>query len=77
MIDIEDIHPIVEDILNALTFRQKSVIANMNEEHLDYLQYAFDMYISDKAPDDEEKRREITKLLWEVCKKSHKIHSLK
>ena len=29
MTDIEDIHPMVEDILNALTFRQKSVIANM------------------------------------------------
>ena len=76
MSDIEDIHPIVEDILNALTFRQKSVIANMDEENLDYLQYAFDKYISDKAPDDEGKRREIMKLLWEVCKKSHRIHSL-
>jgi len=76
MSDIEDIHPIVEDILSSLTFRQKSVIANMNEENLDYLQYAFDRYISKKAPDDEDKRREIMKLLWEVCKKSHRIRSV-
>lgn len=64
------------DILSALTFREKSIIANMDADSLDYLQYAFDRYISDKAPDDEGRGREIMRRLWFVCRETHKIRSV-
>jgi hypothetical protein len=49
---------IVTDILSAMSLKEKSLIANMDEKSLPYLQYAFDVYLSRNIGDDPETGQE-------------------
>ena len=68
-----DMDRIVTDILSAMSLKEKSLIANMDEKSLPYLQYAFDVYISRKIGDDPEAGREIMQRIWQTLKETHRI----
>ena len=71
--DTLDIDRIVADILSAMPLKEKSLIANMDEKSLPYLQYAFDVYISRKIGDDPETGREVMKRIWQTLQDTHRI----
>ena len=73
----DDIDEFVADILSTMSLKEKSLIANMDEESLPYLQYAFDVYISRDIGDDPETGREIMKRVWQTLKKTHRIRLVK
>ncbi len=64
---------IVADILSGMSLKEKSLIAQMDEKSLPYLQYAFDVYISKTAGDDQETGREIMKRVWQTLQETHRI----
>ena len=68
-----DMPRIVADILSGMSLKEKSLIANMDEKSLPYLQYAFDVYISKDAGDDPQTGREIMKRVWQTLKETHRI----
>jgi hypothetical protein len=71
--DPVDMDRIVTDILSAMSLKEKSLIANMDEKSLPYLQYAFDVYISRNIGDDPETGRKIMQRIWQTLKKTHRI----
>lgn len=64
---------IVADILSGMSLKEKSLIAHMDEKSLPYLQYAFDVYISKDAGNDQETGREIMKRIWQALQETHRI----
>jgi hypothetical protein len=68
-----DMQRVVADILSGMSLKEKSLIAQMDENSLPYLQYAFDVYISKKAGDDPETGREIMKRIWQTLQETHRI----
>ena len=64
---------IVADILSGMSLKEKSLIAQMDEKSLPYLQYAFDVYISKNTGDDSETGREIMKRVWQTLQETHRI----
>lgn len=72
-----DMDRIVETILSGMTLKEKSLIANMDENSLPYLQYAFDVYISRDIGEDPDAGREIMKRVWQKLQKTHRIRIVK
>ena len=72
-----DIQRIVASILSGMSLKEKSLIAQMDEKSLPYLQYAFDVYISKKAGDDPETGREIMKRIWQTLQETHRIRIIR
>ena len=68
-----DLDRIVYDIIAAMSLKEKSLIANMDEKSLPYLQYAFDVYISRDIGDDPERGQEIMKRVWQTLHATHRI----
>ena len=68
-----DMQRTVADILSGMSLKEKSLIAQMDEKSLPYLQYAFDVYISKNAGDDPETGREIMKRVWQTLQETHRI----
>jgi hypothetical protein len=72
-----DLDRIVYDIIAAMSLKEKSLIANMDEKSLPYLQYAFDVYISPNVGDDPEMGRRIMRRVWQVLQATHRIRLVK
>ena len=72
-----DMQRIVADILSGMSLKEKSLIAQMDEKSLPYLQYAFDVYISKDIGDDPETGQEIMKRVWQTLKETHRIRLVK
>jgi hypothetical protein len=68
-----DMDRIVTDMLSTMSLKEKSLIANMDEKSLPYLQYAFDVYISQNIGDNPETGREIMKRIWQTLQATHRI----
>ncbi len=64
---------IVAQILSDMSLKERSLIANMDEQSLPYLQYAFDIYISRAIGDDPQTGREVIKRVWQTLQKTHRI----
>ena len=72
-----EIDQIVSEILFFMSFRDKSIIANIDEDAIPSLRYAFDKYISMKVPADDGAGRDITKRIWMACRETHRLRALK
>ena len=72
-----DLDRIVYDIIAAMSLKEKSLIANMDEKSLPYLQYAFDVYISKNAGDDAKMGGTIMRRVWQVLQATHRIRLVK
>ena len=68
-----EIDRIVADILASMSLKEKALIANMDEESLPYLQYAFDVYISREVSDDPETGKAVMRRLWRTLHATHRI----
>lgn len=71
-----DIDQIVADVLAGMSLKEKSLIANMDEKSLPYLQYVFDIYISREIGDDPDTGREIMRRVWQALQETHRIRLL-
>ena len=72
-----DLDRMVYEIISAMSLKEKSLIANMDEKSLPYLQYAFDVYISRSGGDDPEIGRKIMRRVWQVLQATHRIRLVK
>jgi hypothetical protein len=77
MIHSSDIGQIVQDILADMPLKEKAAIANMDEDKVPLLQYAFDVYLSDKLGMDDEMSKDIMQWIWEVLQETHRIRCSK
>jgi hypothetical protein len=68
-----DVALIVTEILSAMSLKEKSLIANMDEKSLPYLQYAFDVYISRRIGDDTQTGQRIMRQIWQRLQETHRI----
>jgi predicted transcriptional regulator YdeE len=63
----------VADILSGMSLKEKALIANMDEKSLPYLQYAFDVYLSQDVGDNPETGQEIMRRIWQTLQQTHRI----
>ena len=68
-----DINRTVADILSGMSLKEKSLIANMDDKSLPYLQYAFDVYLSQGVGDTPETGQEIMRRIWQTLQETHRI----
>ncbi|MDX2452510.1 hypothetical protein [Desulfosarcina sp.] len=54
MINPSNINQIVQEILADIPLKEKAIIANIEEDKVPYLQYAFDTCIKDQLGEDDE-----------------------
>ena len=67
----------VQDILSAMSLKEKALIANMDARSLPYLQYAFDVYISKAIGEDPQAGQKIMRRVWQTLQKTHRIRLVK
>ncbi|WP_155314654.1 hypothetical protein [Desulfosarcina alkanivorans] len=72
-----DMDRMVADILSGMSLKEKSLIANMDEKSLPYLQYAFDVYLGRDVGDDPETGKEIMRRIWQTLQQTHRIRLVK
>ncbi len=72
-----DIERIAAGILSGMSLKEKSLIANIGEKSLPYLQYAFEVYISRNVGDDPETGAEIMKQIWRTLQRTHRLRLVK
>jgi hypothetical protein len=68
---------IVQDILADMPLRDKAAIANLDEQDVKYLQYAFDVCVTGKLGEDHEEGKEVMYRIWEVLQETHRVRSVK
>jgi len=69
----QDIDEVVLDILDGMSLREKAAIAQLDEEDLPYLQYAFDVFVGE----DDDFGKDVMHLIWQVLQKTHRIRSVR
>ena len=68
---------IVQEILADMPLKEKTAIANLDEDKVPYLQYAFDVCVSSQLEKDDEMSKDVMHRIWEVLQETHRIRSLK
>jgi hypothetical protein len=72
MTNPSDIDQIVQDILADMPLKEKAAIANLDEDKVPYLQYAFDVYLKQLGKDDE-MSKDVMHRIWEVLQETHRV----
>ena len=72
-----DIDQIVQDILADMSLKEKVAIANLDEEDVKYLQYAFDVCVIGKLGDDPDEAKDVMHRIWKVLQETHRVRSVK
>ena len=57
---------IVQEILADLTLRDKAAIANLDEEDVRFLQFAFDVCVTGKLGEDHEEGKDVMYRIWKL-----------
>ncbi|MDB4304015.1 hypothetical protein N9934_04430 [Desulfosarcina sp.] len=73
MSDSKNIDQIVQDILTDMPLKEKAAIANLEEDKVPYLQYAFDICVRSQLGKDDEMSKDVMHRIWEVLKATHRI----
>ena len=73
MPDSNNIDQIVRDILADMPLKEKAIIANLDEDKVWYLQYAFDVCIRGQLGEDDEMRKDVMHRTWEVLQRTQRI----
>jgi len=66
MSDSSEIDQIVRDILADMPLKEKAAIANLDEDKVPYLQYAFHVCIRGQLGKDDEMSKDVMHRIWEV-----------
>jgi hypothetical protein len=61
-----DIDQIVQDLLTEMPLKEKAAIANLDEDKVPLLQYAFDVYLKHGLGMDDETSKDVMHRIWEV-----------
>jgi hypothetical protein len=61
-----DIDQIVQDLLTEMPLKEKAAIANIDEDKVPLLQYAFDVYLNNGLGMDDETSKDVMHRIWEV-----------
>ena len=72
-----DIDQIVRDILADMPLKEKAAIANLDEDDVPYLQYAFEVCVSGQLGKDDDMGKDVMHRIWEVLLGTHRIRSMK
>ena len=77
MPDSNNIDQIVQDILADMPLKEKAIIANLDEDKVPYLQYAFDVCIRGQLDEDDKMGKDVMHRVWEVLKQTHRVRRVK
>jgi len=72
-----EIDQIVQDILADMPLKEKAAIANLEEEDVPFLQYAFEVCVRDQIGQDDDLSEDVMHRIWKVLQKTHRIRSIK
>jgi hypothetical protein len=70
MPDNSNIDEMVQEILADMPLKEKAIIANLDEDKVPYLQYAFDVCIRSQLGKDDEMGKDVMHRIWEVFEMS-------
>ena len=76
MPDNTNIDEMVQEILADISLKEKVAIANLDEDKIPYLQYAFDTCIRNQIGEDDEISKGVMHRIWEVLQETHRIRSV-
>ena len=77
MPDSNNINQIVQGILADMPLKEKAAIANLDEDKVPYLQYAFDVCIRSQLGQDDEMSKDVMHRIWEVLRETHRVRCVK
>ena len=77
MSDSNNLDQIVRDILADMPLKEKAAIANLPEDKVPYLQYAFDGCIRGQLGKDDEMGKDVMHRIWEVLQETHRVRCVK
>ena len=77
MYNSNNIDQIVQEILADMPLKEKAIIANLEEDKVPYLQYAFDVCVSGQLGKDDEMGKDVMHRIWEVLKATHRVRCVK
>lgn len=73
----EEIGQIAHEILADMPLKEKTGIANLDESDVPYLQYAFDVCVSDQLGKDDEMGKDVMHRIWEILQETHRVRCVK
>ena len=73
MSDSTNINQIVQDILTDMPLKEKAIIANLEEDKVPYLQYAFDICVRGQLGQDDEMGKDVMHRIWEVLQGAYRV----
>ena len=73
MISPFNIDPIVRDILADMPLKEKAIIANLDQDKVPCLQYAFDVCIRGQLGKDDEMGKDVMHRIWGVFQETHRL----
>ena len=77
MTNRSEIDQIVQDILADMPLKEKAIIANLDENKVPYLQYAFDVCIRSQLGKDDEMGKDVMHRIWEVLQETYRVRCVK
>jgi len=72
-----EIDQIVKAMLAEMPLKEKAAIANLDEDNVPLLQYAFDVYLKDGLGMDDELSKDVMHRMWEVLQETHRVRCVK
>ena len=72
-----DIDQIAQDILAEMPLKEKAAIANLEEDKVPYLQYAFDICVRNQAGKDDEIGKDVMCRIWKELQETHRVRCVK
>jgi len=72
-----NIDQIVQGILSDMSLKEKAAIANLDEDKVPLLQYAFDVYNKDHFGFNDEMSKDVMHRIWEVLQETHRVRRVK
>jgi hypothetical protein len=77
MSDTSSLDEIVQEILADMPLKEKAAIANLDEEKVPYLQYAFDVCVRSQLGKDDEMCKDVIHRVWRVLQETHRVRCVK
>jgi hypothetical protein len=67
----------VQDVMAYMPLKEKAAIANLDEDKVPLLQYAFDVYLKDGLGMDDKETKDFMHRIWEVLQETHRVRCVK
>ena len=77
MTDATENDQIAQEILADMSLKEKTAFANLDENDIPHLQYAFDACVRGQIGIDDELAKDIMRHIWEVLQETHRVRRVK